>query len=149
MKTLKGLLILMTVSLSEIAVALDKAAHNASTGPAPALTLSERQRYYVPRQDLLMVLLDLYPQHEQIEAMDSAGREATLLATALSQANELVTRPGFGEITRVRVEFSYIKNLDEYARRDYRSMVRHGYILVTREPGKPFAVAEIKLAFKM
>lgn len=141
-RTLCALLLL----LLSVDLALAQPAANATVEP---LTITERQRYFVPRGDLLLVLIDLYPAHEKLDAMSPPERERLLTATAVAQANELGAKPDLQNVTDVRVDFSYIKNLDEYAKQDFRSMVRQGSVMLKRNgSGGTFTVTENKLDFK-
>ena len=50
-------------------------------------------------------------------------------------------------VSKVRIEFGYIKNMDEYARQDFSSMVRHGHVLPQKD-SDPMRFLEEKLDFK-
>ncbi len=112
---------------------------------AEGLTISEKSLFFAQRRDTLFVLVDLWPQHTVLEAL-GAERDKVLLNTATFEAERLLARPGAEQVSKVRVEFGYIKNMDEYARQDFSSMVRHGYIVMHRQ-GSAAVVSENKLNF--
>jgi hypothetical protein len=109
--------------------------------------IDEKHVFFAPRRDTLFVLVDLYPQRAEVEALAPEKRQAALVSTAIAEAQQLMARPGVDGLSQVRVEFGYIKNMDEYARKDFSSMVRHGYVLLKKD-GSAFAVVEDRLDFK-
>lgn len=122
------------------------AALGVSPSQAEALTIADKSVFYAPRRDTLFMLIDLWPQHQAIEALPAKDRDKNILDTAYAEAKMVLAKPGFGQIEKVRVEFGYIKNMDEYARQDFSSIIRHGYI-VLRKQGDDLIVSENKLVF--
>jgi hypothetical protein len=111
-----------------------------------ALTIADKSVFHAQRRDTVFMLIDLWPQHQVIEALPASERDKTLLDTAYAEAKMVLAKPGPGQIEKVRVEFGYIKNMDEYARQDFSSMVRHGYVVLQKK-GADLIVSENKLVF--
>jgi hypothetical protein len=114
---------------------------------ADGLSIAEGHLFFAPRQERLFVLIDLWPQHAEIEKLGQAEREEVLRTTAIREALQLLVKHGLKEVTTIRVEFSYIKSMDEYARKDFSSMVRHGFLLIHNDGGV-LEIVENKLDFK-
>jgi hypothetical protein len=111
---------------------------------SPSLAIDSAHLFSAPRQGTLFVLIDLWPQRARLVDLPSGDRDSVLVSMAINGAKMLAAKPGMENFYRVRVEFGYIKNLDEYARNDFSSMVRFGYVLLKKE-GDTFSVAEDKL----
>ena len=111
---------------------------------SPSLAIDPAHLFSAPRQGTLFVLVDLWPQRARLVDLPTGDRVSVLVSTAIDGAKMLTTKPGMENFLRVRVEFGYIKNLDEYARNDFSSMVRFGYVLLKKD-GETFSVAEDKL----
>lgn len=112
-----------------------------------AVTVEEKQVFFVARRDTVFALIDLYSRRAQIEALSPAEQKAALKATAEQQGRLLLAKPGMEGVSKVRIEFGYIKNMDEYARQDFSSMVRHGHVLLQKDSDS-MRFLEEKLDFK-
>ena len=86
------------------------AALGVSPSQAEALTIADKSVFYAPRRDTLFMLIDLWPQHQAIEALPAKDRDKDILDTAYAEAKMVLAKPGFGQIEKVRVEFGYINN---------------------------------------
>lgn len=119
-------------------------ARAAATAP---LEIAEGHLFFAPKRTTLFVLADIWPNRTSVESISAAERESLLVTTATAIAKSLMTKPDMAALDNVRVEFSYVKNMDEYARQDFSSMVRHGYVMLARK-GADLAVTESKLDFQ-
>ena len=114
---------------------------------ADGLRIAEGHLFFAPRQERLFVLIDLWPQHLELEKLVPAEREEALRGTATRETQLLLVKPGLEDVSTIRVEFGYIKSMDEYARKDFSSMVRHGFLLIHTDGGG-LKIVENKLDFK-
>ena len=103
--------------------------------------------FFAAKRNTLFALVDIWPNRETVEAASPADRQNLLISSATTTAKVLLQKPDMGAIELVRIEFSYVKNMDEYARQDFGSMVRHGYLLFQRK-GADLVLTENKLDFQ-
>src|ERR1700712_5058918 len=114
--------------------------------PVP-LVVADGHLFFAAKRNTLFALVDIWPNRETVEAASAADRQALLISSATTTAKVLLQKPDMGAIDSVRIEFSYVKNMDEYARQDFGSMVRHGYLLFQKK-GTDLVLTENKLDFQ-
>ena len=138
-KTIVTMILSMTLSLGAFAFA-----QAATRAP---LEISDGHLFFAPKRSILFVLADIWPNRDAVESISAGDRDILLVATAVTVARSLLSKSDMELIDAVRVEFSYVKNMDEYARQDFGSMVRHGYVSLVRK-GADVTVTENKLDFQ-
>ena len=114
--------------------------------PTP-LVVAEGHLFFAAKRNTLFALVDIWPNRETVEAASAADRQTLLISSATTTAKKLLEKPDMSAIDSVRVEFSYVKNMDEYARQDFGSMVRHGHVLFQKK-GTDLVLTENKLDFQ-
>lgn len=110
------------------------------------LAIAEGHLFFAAKRNTLFALVDIWPNRETVEAASPADRQNLLISSAATTGKTLLQKPDMAAIDSVRIEFSYVKNMDEYARQDFGSMVRHGYLMFERK-GADLALTENKLNF--
>jgi hypothetical protein len=92
----------------------------------------------------LHLVVDLFPYVPQLVELSAARSGEVLLQTATEQV--LAQLPHYGSAERARVSFVSIKDRDEYARKDFATLLRHGWAVFRLEDGQP-SLEENELSF--
>jgi hypothetical protein len=101
-----------------------------AAAPAP-LVVAEGHLFFAAERNTLLV--DIWPNRETVQVASKVDRQNLPISSAMTTAKMLLEKPDMSAIDSVRIEFSYVKNMDKYARQDFGSMVRHGHLLFQRK----------------